>query len=122
MAKFTVTNTNILHNQKTYGAGDTIELTDKNQIAKLDAYITPVSEDTADSGSTEQSTDSTITAEASSTTTTTVAKTSKSGKKSDKTNSSADTTTTPAPDTAASTDAVASDATKQEGTNGTTSI
>lgn len=38
---YTVKNTNILHNQKTYGAGSTIELTDE-AAAKIADYITPI--------------------------------------------------------------------------------
>ena len=133
MTKFTVTNTTILHNQKTYGVGDAIELTDENQIAKLASYITPVADKATAVGSTEQQTDSATTVGTDSTTTT-ATKTSKSSKKSDKSASSADatngtanatdTTTTVATDarTSTPTDGVTSDATKQEGTNGTTSV
>lgn len=107
MAKYTVTNTTILHNQKTYGVGSTILLTDDEQIAKLADYITPVEE------SNDASTDATATS---------TTKATKASKKSDKNTTSAsdtnDTTTTEA----TSTETVASDETKQEDVNATTSV
>lgn len=90
MAKFTVTNTTILHNQKTYGVGDTIELTDEKQIAKLASYIAPVADSTTDTNPSEQSTVPPTNAGTDSTTTTTATKTSKASKKSDKSTNASD--------------------------------
>lgn len=134
MAKFTVTNTTILHNQKTYGVGDTLDLTDEKQIAKLASYITPVADSTTDSNPTEQSTTPPTTAGADSTKAT-ATKASKASKKSDKSanvSDSSDTSTTndttpPADTNAASSNAdnvsaedAASDAAKQETKNAKT--
>lgn len=52
---YTVKNTNILHNQKTYGAGSTIELTDE-AAAKIADYITPIESSTQDNSSGTNST------------------------------------------------------------------
>ena len=109
MAKYIVKNTTILHNQASYGIGETIELTDKIQIAKLEEYITPVvdSEEVAIE------------------TTTTTTKTTKSNKKSDKSTSidaASDTTVDTTNTESTSTEGLASDETKQEETNGTEAI
>ncbi len=100
MAKFTVKNTTILHNQTTYGVGSTIKLTDDEQIAKLAEYITPIEEDFVPSSETDPA-----------------PKTTKSGKKAAKNNSS--NTTTEEETNTEPTSSSNSNETEQEGINGT---
>lgn len=103
MAKYIVKNTTILHNKKTYGVGEEIELTDKIQIAKLADYLTPV-ETIPESNSGDASTP----------------KTTKSNKKTEKATATTDSTTGTTAD--ASTVEVKTEVTKEEAQNGTEAI
>lgn len=124
MAKYIVKNTTILHSEKTYGAGATIELTDE-EAARLSAYITPAKATAQSASST--STPASNSASESSTpakTTATSKKSSKKNEKSAETVETADTSTTTTTDTTSATETaktedVAPDTT-QEASNDTT--
>lgn len=123
---YTVKNTNILHNKKTYGAGSTIELTDE-AAAKIADYIIPIKVK-------PQSTPPTSTGDKAATENASITQTTKkSNKKSDKSANASDSSdtltttidTTPTADTnaassssdSASAEEAASSTHKQETTN-----
>ena len=129
MAKFTVKNTTILHNETSYGVGAEIELTAPEAV-KLADYITSIA--TAKIASTpnnDAGSNPTIAKSTDLTVTTPTTKTAKSNKKMDKPVTTADSPAgstvdeiATAADATIPTDEVTTDSTQQEAQNDTTSV